>query len=110
VFLLVSEGNYTNVYVGEVLQGSLTNTLIPGFNMVGAKVPQSGAVQAVHNLQPGDFDYVYQYQNHNYLTANGYSFGSWDAGDPVIGVAEGFWFQNNQVGNNNWTRSFTVAP
>ena len=108
-FLLVPAGpNWTNVYVGEVLQGNLTNTLIPGFNMVGAKVPQAAALQGTHNLQPGFFDYVYQFQNHAYLPANGY-LGSWDFGDPIIGVGEGFWYQNANA-QNNWVRNFTVGP
>jgi hypothetical protein len=106
-FLLIPAGPaFTNTYVGEVLQGSLTNTLIPGFNMVGTMVPQQGGLQAVHNLQPGFLDYVYQFQNHAYLTANGY-LGAWDFGDPVIGVAEGFWYQNANAANV-WVRNFSV--
>jgi hypothetical protein len=109
-FLLIPAGpNWTNVYVGEVLQGNLTNTLIPGFNMVGAKVPQAAGLQGTHQLQPGDFDIVYQFQNHAYLNANGYAFGGWDFGDPVIGVGEGFWYLN-QNAQNNWVRNFTVGP
>jgi hypothetical protein len=74
--------------------------------MVGTPVPQQGGLQAVHNLQPGFFDYVYQFQNHAYLTANGY-LGAWDFGDPVINVAEGFWYQNANA-SNVWVRTFSV--
>jgi hypothetical protein len=107
-FLLIPSGeNFTNTWVGEVLQGSLTNTLIPGLNLVGTKVPQAGGITAVHNLQPQFFDYVYQYQNHAYLTANGY-LGAWDFGEPNVGVAEGFWYLNAQAGDNVWVRNFSV--
>ncbi len=104
-FLYVPAGTpYTNTYVGEVLQGSLTNVLIPGFNMVGAKVPQLAGLQTVHNLQPGFFDTVYQFQGGAYLPANTY-LGAWT--EPVIAVAEGFFYYNANTANT-WIRNFSV--
>jgi hypothetical protein len=100
--------DYTNTYVGEVLQGSLTNTLIPGFNMVGSKVPQAGTLQTQLGLTPGLFDTVYQFSDatHAYLTPNTF-LGAWGNGEPTIGVAEGF-FYNNGNPANDWVRNFTV--
>jgi hypothetical protein len=109
-FISVPAGpNYTNTYVGEVLQGSLTNTLIPGFNMVGSKVPQAGGLQTDLGEVPGLFDIVYQFSDatHNYLAPNVNGFGGWGGGDPQIAVAEGFWYYNANA-QNNWARNFTV--
>lgn len=104
-FLYVPAGTpYTNTYVGEVLQGSLTNVLIPGFNMVGAKVPQMGGLETVHGVVPGFFDTVYQYQGGTYLPANTY-LGAWT--EPVISVAEAFFYYNANA-QNNWVRNFSV--
>jgi len=102
--------NFTNTYVGEVMQGSLTNTLIPGFNMVGSKVPQAGGLQTDLGLVPGFFDTVYQFSDvtHAYQAANTY-LGAWGGGDPQIIVGEAF-FYNNANAANSWVRNFTVAP
>jgi hypothetical protein len=112
MWLFVPSGpNYTNVYVGEVLQGSLTNTLIPGFNLVGTKVPQAGGLQSVHNVSPVFFDTVYRYDsaNQTYFPSESY-FGSWSPSEPSPGVGEGFWYFNADSQNNNWVRNFTVGP
>jgi hypothetical protein len=101
--------SYTNTYVGEVLQGSLTNTLIPGFNLVGTKVPQAGGVQTVHNVSPAFFDTVYRFDSsvQNYFPSESY-FGSWSPSEPSINVAQGFWYYNASGANNNWVRNFSV--
>jgi len=101
---------YTNTYVGEVLTGSLTNTLPPGFSLVGSKVPQAGGLQGTLGLTPGSFDQVYQYDavGQAYAPANTFLFGSWANGDPQISVAEGFFYLNQQTTNNNWARTFNV--
>lgn len=112
-FLFIpSGGNYTNVYVGEVLQGSLTNVLIPGYNLVGTKVPQAGGVTTTHNLQPAAFDASYQWDdpNNTYHSVNTFLFGSWQPQEPNIKVAEGFWYYNNTASANAWSRNFTVSP
>jgi hypothetical protein len=110
-WLYVPGGSFTNVYVGEVLQGSLTNTLIPGYNLVGTKVPQAAGLSSVHNVSPSFFDVTYQYDtvNETYYPANTWA-GSWNPSEPTPAVAEGFWYYNNSGANNDWTRNFTVGP
>jgi hypothetical protein len=107
-FLYIPSGNYTNTYVGEVLQGSLTNALVAGYNLVGTMVPQQGGITTVHNLQPAAFDAATQWDDPNktYFSANTFLFGSWQPGEPNIGVAEGFWYSS--AGANNWIRNFSV--
>jgi hypothetical protein len=108
-FLYIPAGPYTNTYVGEVLQGNLTNTLIAGFNLVGTKVPQAGGVQTVHQVVPSFFDVSYQWDdpNQTYFGANTWA-GGWNPAEPNIAVAEGFWYYNNSGANNNWVRNFSV--
>jgi hypothetical protein len=99
---------YTNTYVGEVLIGAQTNILKQGFNLVGSKVPQAATLQGTMGLTPGFFDIVYQFNagSQTYGNANTYA-GSWSEGDPTIGVAEGFFYFNNQGSDNTWARTFT---
>jgi hypothetical protein len=95
----------TITYVGEVLTGTNSVALGGGFNMIGCVTPIAGKLTTDLGLQPGLFDVVYQYSKsiHDYLPANTY-FGSWVV-EPVIGVAEGFWYFNANS-PTNWTRVF----
>jgi hypothetical protein len=116
----VSGGPYTNTYVGEVLQGTLTVTLGSGFTLVGSKVPQAGfytdlggnADQTTFGLD----DTIYRFAGGNFILYNNDLFGGgWSGGPPapdtakgpLIGVAEGF-FYRNVSGNAAWVRTFTV--
>jgi len=105
-FLYIPSGTYSNTYVGEVLQGSLTNDLAAGYNLVGTKVPQAGGITSVHNLQPALFDVTYlwndpgqSYDPYNYL-------GAWAPSEPSAVVAEGFFYYSG--GANSWVRNFSV--
>jgi hypothetical protein len=108
----------TLTFVGTVLQGSLTNSLVPaysdgsgGFNLVSSIVPQGGDISTnlgitVDSTMNGDTVYVYD------TTAQGYntyqvSRGAWSPSAPRLAVGQGFFFYN---ANNalNWTRTFTV--
>jgi hypothetical protein len=40
-FVLIRGADLTNTFAGEVLQGNLTNKLVPGFNLVGNIIPDS---------------------------------------------------------------------
>jgi hypothetical protein len=102
-----SPSAFTNTYVGEVLIGTQTNNLAPGFSLVGSKVPQAGALQGTLGLTPNLFDTVYTFDvgTQNYVP-NTYGFGGWGAGDPQIAVAEGFFYLNQQSSTNAWVRTF----
>jgi hypothetical protein len=99
---------WTNTYVGEVLLGSQTNNLAPGYSLVGSKVPQAGGLQGTLGLTPGGFDTVYKFDTvaQTYGPANTYLFGNWANGDPQIDVAEGFFYLNQQATTNSWARTF----
>jgi len=106
----VAAGTYTNTYVGEVLQGSLTNPAPAGFALMGSKVPQAGGLQTVLGYPVVNNMVIYKW---NTATAQfspyGYVGGLWGvAGEPQIDVAEGF-FGFRPVGSGTvWVRNFTV--
>jgi hypothetical protein len=110
--------------VGTVPQGSLTNTLIPGYNLVGSIVPASGdlstnPITQLTNIFKKDFVYTYDPTNGGYSQKDivsapglnqGYN-GQWVQGDPIIDqVGYGFFYWNNQATNNPWVENFTINP
>jgi hypothetical protein len=124
------ENNTTNTFtftfVGTVPTGPITNTLTPGFNLVGSAVPMTGdlvsnSISALTNYNVGDVIYTYAPAITNYVTytsstnpkqsGHGYN-GNWStAGDPVIpSVGEGFWYENNSSSTTvQWVEDYTVS-
>jgi hypothetical protein len=99
----------TLTFVGEVLQGSLTNTLpIGALSMRSSMVPQAGTASALGI--PGEAgDQLYKY-------SNGYTVYQFDEFDPVwipsepsLNVGEAFFYRKSPTSTkNNWVRDFTV--
>jgi hypothetical protein len=102
--------NYTNTFVGEVLQGALTNSLATGYQMIGNKVPDSGPVTTLGFAPPNGsqllkWDGVAQ----DWVVYGKVAFGSgWTPSVPSVDVAEGFLVNANAP--YNWVRNFTVGP
>jgi hypothetical protein len=119
----------TVTFVGEVAQGPLTVTMVPGTSFIGSKVPQAGFVEDL-GLAPGLGDILQRwlpnstglpfppgkyidYANDEFgntwsQTTAGPAYGVTDpAKGPSIGVAEGF-FYRNLSGTAVFTRNFTV--
>lgn len=114
--IINSAEKWTNTFVGNVLQGSLTNNWRAGFTLLGSKVPQTGALDdtTTGNLgfpvaQLSDFDTVYALgaagNAGGTYTIYTWAFGAWDT-TPIIGVGEGFWL--SAASSGKWVRSFTV--
>jgi hypothetical protein len=107
----------TITFVGEVPQGALNNGLIPGFNMVGSRVPQGGFIADLGLVSPGG-DTVYRYKAGAYQTYINDEFGGgWSGSDadfdavkgPNLKVGEGmFYFRSDLNGAPTWNRNFTV--
>jgi hypothetical protein len=110
-------------FVGQVPQGSLTNALIPGYNLVGSIVPTSGdlptnSITQLTNYTKHDFVYTYDpvagYSGQDSVVAPGNGSGynnQWTGGDPVTtNVTQGFWYFNNSAATNNWVETFSVNP
>jgi hypothetical protein len=116
--------NITLTFVGTVPQGSLTNTLVSGYNLVSSAVPTSGdlitnSITSLTNYNVGDEVFVYNpvsgytiYASSTILRQSGYGYnGNWaSSGDPTVpNVGEGFWYQNTGA-PVSWVENFSVNP
>jgi hypothetical protein len=98
---------FTNTFVGNVKQGTLTTPLSAGFTLVASQVPQAGLVSTDLGLPIGIADSVFRFDNaaNSYVSHN-YLF-SWGAnGEPFINVGESFFVKKSAA--TSWTRTFTV--
>jgi len=114
----------TLTFVGTVPSGSLTNTLTPGFNLVGSILPVAGDLQTnslttFTNFNLGDYIYVYDpatsgdydiYDAVKSAKGTGYYNGTarWSS-DPDIAIAGGFWYENNSDVDLNWVENYSVS-
>jgi hypothetical protein len=105
---ITSPVNYTNTFVGEVLQGALSLPIPAGYSLKGSQVPQSAGVQTVMGYPVSNLDTFYFWNGVGYdQTQYDPDIPGWSAGEPTPKVGQGFWI-NNAGGNKNWTRNFTV--
>jgi len=99
-------GPFTLTFVGEVLQGNLTNPVPANFSIRSSQVPQAGTVGAL-GLTVNDFDSLYKWNTVN----QGYDIytfflGSWAPSEPSVTVGESFFLSTGTA--YNWTRTFSV--
>jgi hypothetical protein len=108
----VASPDLTNTFVGEVLQGSLTNVIVAGYNMYGSKVPQAGSATALE-LFPVTTSRLLKWDSNlstqgDWVTYTKTGFGAgWTPSVPNLEVAEGFLILAQPAGTN-WVRNFTV--
>jgi len=110
--------------VGTVPTGSITNAIVPGFNMVGSAVPVSGdiisnSISTLTNFTVGDTVYTWSPTTSAYTIyqsvpstsrAGGYGYDKeWNnAGDPTLAtLAEGFWYQASAP--FSWVENYSVS-
>lgn len=97
--------SFTNTFVGEVMQGALTNALPAGFSMRGSMVPQAGtATELGLTAALDEGDTIFQWKNGAYKSA-AIEFGAWSS-EPNVTVGEAFWVQKTAAGK--WLRNFSV--
>jgi hypothetical protein len=117
--------NLSATFVGTVPTGPVTNSLVPGLNLVSSIVPISGdvvtnSISELTNYNLGDTVYTYNPNVPPYYTiyqsGSGRGFGSgysnqWTGlGDPVIPfVGGGFFYENNSNIVVNWLENYSVA-
>jgi len=108
-FIICPEAT-TLTFVGEVLQGSLVNTLPINTKVIRSSiVPQQGLISTDLKLPGEDSDLLYTY-------AAGYTTYSYDAltpgwlpSEPTIGVGQAFFYlKAPQSVSSQWIRNFTV--
>jgi len=98
---------FTVTFVGEVMQGSLSNPLPANFSIKSSQVPQTGALVAVLGFPAADGDTVYQFVNaSNSYVIHTLDLGEWSGGEPTPAVGESFFVKKIAAGN--WTRTFSV--
>jgi len=92
---------FTNTFVGNVMQGSLTNHIPAGFSIISSQVPQAADLDTL-GLVGGFGDTVFFWNP----SKNGYDssvyVGTWSS--PVVNVGQSFWYQAGTA--LNWTRTF----
>jgi hypothetical protein len=100
---------FTNTFVGEVLTGSLTNSMSAGFQIRSSQVPQEGRVDTVLGFPPIAGAQIYQFNN----ATGGYVSATFDDLDnawlpavPTVKVGESFWVKLGAAAN--WTRTFNI--
>jgi hypothetical protein len=97
---------FTVTFVGEVMQGNLTNAIPNGFSIKSSMVPQSGQLDTVLGFPAVDGDTIYRFNNSTgTYTSSLLDFGEWST-PPVPAVGESFFVFKN--GAANWTRQFSV--
>jgi len=102
-----TDTQFTITWVGDVLQGNLTNSIPLNYSIRSSKVPQTGSLTQLAFPTPNEFDTLYKWnktiQNYdNYV----YFFGSWSPSEPSVEVGESFFYSGN--GALTWTRNFSV--
>jgi hypothetical protein len=106
---LPGDANVTVTFVGEVMEGQLSNPLPAGLSMKSSMVPQTGALSALGYVAE-DQDSVFQYDAdaQGYVTSNYLDLlGGWDTGvEPVLGVGEAMFL--SKAAASSWDRDFTV--
>jgi hypothetical protein len=107
IFLKNTSGaEITVTVVGEVPQGSVTNTYPAGYYPKGPRIPQAGGITTVHNFNKvGDKVYTW---GPSWSTPNEYLGGTdgWENGEPNIAVGGAVMISSPTGGS--WVRNFTV--
>lgn len=95
-------------FVGEVVQGTNVINYPAGFSLLASKVPQAGKLETDLKFTAATNDRIYLFNNttqaYDILTKRASGWGA--AGEPTIGVAQGFFV--NAVAPGTWTRAFNV--
>jgi hypothetical protein len=113
-FIYNPNAAFTMTFVGQVPQGTVTNQLVSGFNLVSSVVPQTGALDSDLNLTPGIGDIVYVWGNGGYQAADEWEVNGgapfWSLGSsPTNTVGAGLFYYNATISStNNWVRTFNI--
>jgi hypothetical protein len=102
--------NFTLTFVGTVMQGSLTNTLVQNFNLVSSIVPQSGALDTALGVVPnaGDEVFIYNPVSESF-SSDTWTGAVWSTGSaPVPAVGSGFYYYTPLASGLSWVRTFNV--
>lgn len=115
----------TNVtFVGTVPQNGsayMTNTIVPGFNMISSAIPMDGDLVTNTNTlltgfaHQGDAVYTWDPNITNYDATDAYTtkhgWGNNGTADPTTtNLTEGFWYLSSAGSSVTWVENFSVNP
>lgn len=111
-FINPSRDAFTQIFVGELWPGLLTNNLPAGVSFEGALLPQAGSINILHTIpgEPGDTIFFFANQGEargQYVRSRFTSDSGWTP-DLELGVAQGFWIQKRTA--QDWIRAFSIGP
>jgi len=111
VFVPAASGDLTNVFLGQVMQGSLTTPVPAGFQMVSSQVPQTDRIDVL-GLVPPTGSKIYKFNSllgtaGNWAIYSKITASVWSPSQPTNSIAEGIMSYNSGAAFN-WTRNFTV--
>jgi hypothetical protein len=112
-FVYNPNSDFQITFVGQVPQGSVTNQMAAGWNLVSSIVPQTGALDSDLGAVPGVGDIVFIWQNGGYQAADEWlANSSWSLGaSPTNTVGTGFFYLNQSTAanpTNFWVRTFNI--
>ena len=104
-FFVINPGSaVTLTFVGQVMQGGVTNQFLnqPGYSLIGGVVPIVGGLTSIQGYNPSVGDSVLTWTPvTGYAAANSYaalkSGNAWTAGQPSIGLGQGFFLITTNV-------------
>jgi hypothetical protein len=106
----------TVTYVGDVSQGTLSESILAGWNQVASIVPQASDIISLGLTNPTAGDYFYKYttstskpwQSSIYIPDDGgwEDLTTGELGTPTLDVGEGAWYY--ALAPITWTRTFSV--
>lgn len=106
-FFLRTAAAATVTFVGEVMQGDLSNAVPAGFAIRSSQVPQEGGITTVLGFPADEGDQVYIFdgasQGYDIRT---FEFGEWTGGEPTLGVGQAVFTRS--VAAKSWDRSFNI--
>jgi hypothetical protein len=99
----------TVTFVGEVMQGALSNPIPAGFSIKSSQVPQSGQLDTDLGFPAAEGDIIYLFDPAaGTYSIHAYEFGEWSIA-PVPAVGEAFFVSKTAAAS--WTRTFDInAP
>jgi hypothetical protein len=100
---------YTNTWVGEVMQGTLSNSIPVGFSIRSSMVPQSGDADSLGistAATPGDTLYRFNPLTGTYQSAIYQGAPDGWTSSTALNVGQSFFYKTTAV--NPWVRTFSV--
>jgi hypothetical protein len=101
-----TETAFTVTFVGEVMQGNLSNPIPVGYSIRSSQVPQTGGASALGLTTLQAFDNLLQWNGTTYVIYTVLPGGGWDPSEPVITVGESVFL--NTTAATSWDRTFNV--